>query len=259
MDLQLDSALLQGHKSPAQVAKALTEDWVSREAYCLSCGDESLDHAPTNSKALDFRCCGCNEPYELKASRRPFGNRVLDGEYRTFLHAIASQDNPNLLLLNYNLPKMAVTDFRAVPRYALSRLSVIPRNPLGPNARRAGWQGCNIDLTGLPSSALVSIVDSGVQRAVKVVLRDWRQLDFIRYSRGSGREWLPDVMSCLRRVDKVDFDLEEVYAFSAELRALHPKNQNVEPKIRQQLQILVAQGLLERVKPGLYKKARGFW
>ena len=247
-----------GYKSPAQLAKALTEDWVSREAYCLSCGENSLGQTPENTKALDFRCNSCSEPYELKASKRPFGRRVLDGEYATFRQAITSLNNPNLLLLNYDLSSMLVREFRGIPRYALSRLRVIPRKPLGLTARRAGWQGCSIDLEGLPRAALVSIVESGRARPVRVVMSDWRQLDFIERSHASGREWLPDILSCLRRIEPEEFSLREVYDFAPELRALHRKNQNVEPKIRQQLQILVAQGLLERVQPGRYRKTERF-
>jgi type II restriction enzyme len=258
VDLHLDPSMGLDYKSPAQLAKALTENWVSREAYCLSCGESSLAHTPENTKALDFRCDSCREPYELKASKRPFGHRVLDGEYETFRHAIASLNNPNLLLLNYDLALMSVRDFRAIPRYALSRLSVIPRTPLGPTARRAGWRGCSIDLEGLPPAALVPIVVDGNPRPIRAVMSDWRQLEFIEKSTASGREWLPDILSCLRRIGSAEFALREVYRFTPELKALHQRNQNIEPKIRQQLQILVAQGILERIRPGRYKKTERF-
>ncbi len=258
MDLRFDSGSGLGYKSPAQLARALTENWVSREAYCLSCGEQSLQQTPQNTKALDFRCDHCREPYELKASKRAFGPRILDGEYETFRRAIASLNNPNLFLLNYDPAAMAVTEFRAIPRYTLSRLSVIPRKPLGPAARRAGWQGCSIDLNGLPPRALVPIVVDGRPRPIPAVMSDWRHLDFIERSRASGREWLPDILSCLRRIGAEEFGLGEVYAFAPELRTLHRKNLNIEPKIRQQLQILVAQGLLERLRPGCYKKTARF-
>ena len=196
--------------------------------------------------------------YELKASKRPFHRRVLDGEYRTFVNAIASHDNPNLLLLNYDRPRMVVTGLHAIPRYALSRLIVIPRKPLGPFARRAGWQGCNIDLTGLPPSALIPIVISGNARARLDVLSDWQQFDFVRNADKSSRDWLPDILSCLGRINSEEFALGEVYGFEPELHGLHPGNVNIQPKIRQQLQILVRQGLLVRVRPGLYRKTVRF-
>jgi type II restriction enzyme len=257
VDLRLDQSLGLGYRSPSQLAKVLSEDWVSRELYCLKCGDGTLDPTPENTKALDFRCNPCHEPYELKASRRPFRNRVLDGEYRTLVSAIASHDNPNLLLLNYDPAQMVVTGLDAIPRFALSRLSIIPRNPLREPARRAGWQGCNIDLTGLPNSALVPIVVSGSARVRSGVLEDWRRFDFIGNSSRSSRDWLPDILSCLRRIDAENFELTDLYEFEAELKSLHPRNFNVRPKIRQQLQILCRQGMIERLKPGLYRKSDG--
>ena len=215
-------------------------------------------HPGEHSGGLDFRCSSCDEPYELKASKRPFHGRVLDGEYRTFVNAIASHDNPNLLLLNYDRSEMVVTGLHAIPRYALSRLTVIPRNPLGPSARRAGWQGCNIDLTGLPPSAMIPIVISGNARARLDVLSDWRRFDFVRNAKKSSRDWLPDILSCLGRINSEEFVLGDVYSFEPELHRLHPRNINIQPKIRQQLQILVAQGLLQRIRPGIYRKTVRF-
>jgi hypothetical protein len=177
VDLRLDQSLRSGYRSPAQIARVLTQGWVAREAYCLKCRAGTLDPTPQNTRAMDFRCASCREPYELKSSKHPFRRRVLDGEYSTFVRAIESHDNPNLLLLNYDPARTRVVDFQAIPRQALSRLSVIPRKPLGPNARRAGWQGCNIDLAGLPQAAMVPIVVSGDPRPPAVVIRDWSRFD----------------------------------------------------------------------------------
>jgi type II restriction enzyme len=208
---------------------------------------------------MDFRCAKCREPYELKSSKRPFGRYVIDGEYTTFLSAIESHDNPNLLLLNYDARKLQVTDLRALPRYALSRMAVLPRKPLGPRARRAGWQGCNIDLTGIGRPAFIPIVVEGNVRPRPHVLDDWRQLDFFKARASGARDWLPDIVSCVRRIQAETFTLDRIYAFERELRLLHPRNMNIQPKMRQQLQILVRQGLVERLTPGVYRKTLKFW
>jgi type II restriction enzyme len=240
--------------SPSQMARVLTQGWVEREAYCLRCGFDRLAPTPQNTRALDFRCGSCAEPYELKSSKRPFRKRVLDGEYSTFIHALESHDNPNLLLLSYDPSWSNVTDLVGIPRQALSRLTIIPRAPLSANARREGWQGCSIDLTGLPQSALIPIVTTGTPRSPSVVLRDWRQYDFITRSGRVARDWLPDVIACVNRIAAEEFDLLAVYDFESELRILHPRNYNVKPKIRQQLQILIRNGLVTRVRPGVYRK-----
>ena len=66
--------------------------------------------------------------------------------------------------------------------------------------------------------------------------------------------WKKDVFECLLKLDSDVFSLEEVYFFEKELKRLHPNNQNIRPKIRQQLQSLRDIGLVEFIKPGLYKK-----
>jgi phosphatidylserine/phosphatidylglycerophosphate/cardiolipin synthase-like enzyme len=66
--------------------------------------------------------------------------------------------------------------------------------------------------------------------------------------------WKKDVFECLLKLKNDVFSLEEVYSFEKELTQLHPRNQNIKAKIRQQLQYLRNIGLVEFIKPGLYKK-----
>ncbi|MCK4312525.1 MAG: hypothetical protein KAW88_07305 [Candidatus Cloacimonetes bacterium] len=66
--------------------------------------------------------------------------------------------------------------------------------------------------------------------------------------------WKKDVFKCLLEIEDDLFSLEQIYRFSRKLQELHPQNLNVEPKIRQQLQYLRDLGLIEFVKPGVYKK-----
>ncbi len=50
------------------------------------------------------------------------------------------------------------------------------------------------------------------------------------------------------------FSLEDVYACEAQLAALYPGNNNVRPKIRQQLQVLRDQGYLAFEGRGRYRR-----
>jgi hypothetical protein len=100
----------------------------------------------------------------------------------------------------------------------------------------------------------VAVILEGIARPQSVVLEEWRLLDFLRQEGRATREWLPDVISSVRRIASEEFSLAEVYQDVPLLRDLHPSNRNIQPKIRQQLQILVAQGMLERVRPGIYRK-----
>jgi type II restriction enzyme len=66
------------------------------------------------------------------------------------------------------------------------------------------------------------------------------------------REWTVDVLAAVRRLGKLQFSLDELYGFEAELQARHPRNRNIRPKIRQQLQILRDMRLLRFDERGRY-------
>lgn len=66
--------------------------------------------------------------------------------------------------------------------------------------------------------------------------------------------WEKDVFSCLVKIKNDVFSLPEAYKYESYLNSLHPSNKNIKAKIRQQMQYLRDIGLVEFIKPGLYKK-----
>ena len=60
-------------------------------------------------------------------------------------------------------------------------------------------------------------------------------------------------MKCVESLGKREFSLDEVYAFDRHLGALYLGNQNVRPKILQQLQYLRDRGFIEFVSRGNYR------
>ncbi|WP_299975253.1 hypothetical protein [Devosia sp. 66-22] len=58
-------------------------------------------------------------------------------------------------------------------------------------------------------------------------------------------------------IGRPEFDLNDVYAFEARLSAIYPSNNNVRPKIRQQLQVLRDSGYLEFLGDGRYRLRAG--
>jgi type II restriction enzyme len=60
------------------------------------------------------------------------------------------------------------------------------------------------------------------------------------------------VLNLVHRLGRPHFTLADVYKFEQELSAIYPKNQNVKPKIRQQLQVLRDVGLIEFLGKGVY-------
>lgn len=256
MDLAFDASRAHGYSSASQVARVLTQDWVERKMFCLACSEARLTATPQNTRSRDFFCASCEEPYELKSTHGRFGRSILDGEYRTMLSAIQRGRAANLLLLQYDARASEVRDLVGVHRNLLTSAAIVPRKaPLPPSARRAGWRGCSIDLSAVASDARIPVVLDGVARDPTSVRYDWSRFSFLVRLRPESRGWLADTLAFVDHLppDR-PFHLSEAYGFAGELRELHPNNRHIEPKIRQQLQLLVAHGLLRRVRRGLYER-----
>ena len=241
------------YSSGSQSARAWTEAWVSAQAYCPHCGNAKISAFPNNSPLADFFCTSCSEEFELKSQRGKFGAKVLDGEFNTKCERLAASNNPSLLLMNYDLKSLAVVNLFIVPKHFFVREIIEQRKPLAATARRAGWVGSKILLDRVPESGKIHIVRNSLIRAKELVLADWQKTLFLRNESPETRGWLLDVMKCVDTLGKRDFTLDEVYAFERHLGELYPGNQNVKPKIRQQLQYLRDRGFIEFVSRGNYR------
>jgi type II restriction enzyme len=242
-----------GYSSGSQKAKAWTEAWVRAWAYCPHCGSATISPFPNNSPLADFFCPSCDEEFELKSQKGKFGARVVDGAFRTKCERLAAKNNPNLFLLNYDLQSQAVVNLFIVPKHFFVRDIIQERKPLAVTARRAGWVGSNILLGEIPESGKIHIVKGGLIRPKDAVLEEWQRTLFLRDQSLENRGWLLDVMKYVEALGKRDFTLDEVYAFEERLANLYPGNQNVRPKIRQQLQFLRDRGFIEFVSRGNYR------
>lgn len=68
------------------------------------------------------------------------------------------------------------------------------------------------------------------------------------------RGWILDVLTCVEKIQEKEFTLAQLYSFENELKHKHPNNCFIKDKIRQQLQYLRKQGLIELISPGRYRK-----
>lgn len=68
------------------------------------------------------------------------------------------------------------------------------------------------------------------------------------------RSWLIDILHCVNRIPTQQFTLADMYAFVDELALKHPQNNNIKPKIRQQLQFLRNKGIIAFLGNGRYQK-----
>ena len=109
--------------------------------------------------------------------------------------------------------------------------------------------------------ARISVVAQGKALPVEQVRDAWGQVAFLGAAESAQGGWGADVLTCVRDLQRStgsdDFSLQDFYrAFEARLAALHPENRNVQPKIRQQLQVLRKNGLVEFRERGAYRVLR---
>jgi type II restriction enzyme len=140
-----------------------------------------------------------------------------------------------------------------IPKHFFVRENIEQRKPLSASAKRAGWIGSNILLDQIPESGKIFIVRGGQLVPKQSVLAKWKRTLFLRGQDQDARGWLLEVMKCVETLGKREFQLDEMYAFETRLSRLYPDNQNVKPKIRQQLQYLRDCGYLDFVSRGVYR------
>lgn len=240
--------------SGSQQARVWTEDWVLREMYCPACGTRPLIDYPNNQPVADFFCGNCQEQFELKAKKaKTFGRKFPDGAYGTMMERLASDNVPSLMMLRYDSSAKQVRDLAVIPKPFFTPDIIERRKPLAATARRAGWVGCNILIHKVPSAGRIDLVSNQVVRPIEQVVEAWGRTEFLRHKVGASKGWVLDVLTCVEALGPSEFALEEVYAFENTLSALYPENNNVKPKIRQQLQVLRDAGLVEFLGRGRYR------
>ena len=254
MDLNFDVSLASGYNSAAQIARVLTEDWLARNMYCPICGEFSIKRAEANAPVKDYICEHCKSQYELKSKKEntdKYSTKVNDGVYRTMIERITSLDNPSFFFMHYD--NYEVNNLIVVPKCFFVPEVIEKRRPQAKNARRAGWEGCNILLNQIPDLAKIPIIKNKVVLDSKNVCYEYNRIYSLQTNSIESRGWLFDVLRCVERLDST-FALKQMYAFVEELKIKHPMNNNIEAKIRQQLQFLRDKGFIDFSSRGNYKK-----
>lgn len=238
-----------------QTIRVITERWFVENMFCPNCGAEHIIKMPNNSKVADAFCDSCKEIFELKSKQGKTSRIIPDGEYFTAISRLTSNTNPDLFVLNYN-KNLVVSDLTVVPKFFFVPTIIAKRKPLGQNARRAGWTGCNIIFGDIPEQGKIQIIKKGQILERDQIIENYKKSKRLKTNDINSRGWLFDVLMCVNSIKSETFTLQEMYSFASMLQAKHPENHNVEPKIRQQLQYLRDKGYIEFLSPGNYKKVK---
>jgi len=249
--LALDSSLASGYKSQSQVARRVSEHWGLHNLYCPACDSDRLTQTPNSTPAIDFVCPLCHQSYQLKSSAKWNEQRVIDAGYAAMMKAVQSDAVPNLLVMQYSAT-WQVNNLLLVPSFFFSASAIEKRNPLGPDARRAGWIGCNILLSAIAPEGKLRLVTDGVVTDIVDVRQQYQQTRPLSQLTVTARGWTLDVLSVISGFGRRPFALNEVYNYEAHFALLHPQNNRIREKIRQQLQVLRDLGLLQFLRPGKY-------
>lgn len=253
MNLAFNRKLAEGYKSNSQITRRLTEDWVLRNSYCPSCGTVPLLEFENNRPVADFYCKKCSEEFELKSKGGKLSKIINDGAYSSMIERINSDNNPNFFFLTYT-KQWTVNDFLIIPKQFFTPDIIIKRSPLKRTAKRAGWIGCNIDISKVSDTGKVFLVKNAQIVSSKSVTDAFKKTLFIRGKTKEAKGWILDIMHCVDSIKKNSFSLDEVYSFENDLKLKYPNNNFIKDKIRQQLQILRDKGIIEFSGRGNYKK-----
>lgn len=254
MNLQFNTSLAEGYKSASQIARVLTEDWLAHNMYCPICGELTIRQAEPNAPVKDFVCNNCKSQYELKSKKNDsdrFQSTVADGVYGTMIDRITSLDNPSFFFMHYN--RYEVNNLIIVPKCFFTPDIIEKRNALSNNARRAGWEGCNILMQRIPATAKIPIILNGVTMPVADVISKYKRVYSLQTKSMESRGWLVDTLHLVERLEET-FTLKQMYDFCDELKIKHPNNNHIKDKIRQQLQYLRDKGFVEFKGNGVYKR-----
>lgn len=251
MNLQMNLKLAENYTSKSQIARVMTEDWFLNNGFCPSCSND-LSGIGNNAKVHDFSCMLCNDQFELKSYLGKTPSKINDGAYDSMVKRIKDINSPHFLFLGYN-QGYSVANCFAVPNYLFQPTTIVKRKPLALTARRAGWVGCLILLDQIPDIGKIKLVENGKAIRREAVKKAWDKTQFLAEQKNlQTRGWTLDILNCVEKLN-TNFNLNEMYQFETQLSIKHPENKHIKDKIRQQLQVLRDKGIIEFVKPGLYK------
>lgn len=252
MNLSCDLSLAERYKSESQRARVLTESWFARNVYCLACDADEVRQTSANTKATDFICPKCKHRYELKAVKKSNPKSIPDGAFETMLQKVTTGEAPTLCLLE-RTPDWHVRGLTAIHSSFLMPAMIVARPPLGPEARRAGWVGCNIRLDGIETDGEVDVISKGVVQPEKEVRRRFQRFLPLAGKSADARGWTLLTLRLVRGMGMKEFSLADIYKLEGQFGKAYPGNRHVRDKIRQQLQILRDLGLLAFEGRGEYR------
>ena len=254
MNLYLNTSINnKKYHNNSQNIRVLTEQWTRNNMFCPRCGNNNIEKIKNNSPVADFYCKKCNNIFELKSKNGKISSKIVDGSYDKMIERISSNTNPDFFFMTYNKIDFTINDFIVIPKYFFTPKIIEKRKPLKETARRAGWIGCNILFNKIPNEGKIFIIKNKTKINKEEILKTLNTTSFIKDIKLSNRSWIMDILNCINFLNDI-FSLSDIYNFELELKNLHPENNYIKNKIRQQLQFLRDKNYIEFLGKGKYRK-----
>lgn len=170
------------------------------------------------------------------------------------IRRITENNNPDLFCMRYEKADKKVVDLIFIPKYFFTPDIIEKRKPLKETARRAGWVGCNILIGKIPEQAKIEIITDSTVNPIDEIVKRVQKCDSIATKDIPARGWILDILNCVNAIRAQEFTLNDMYRFEKALSLKRPDNNNIQAKIRQQLQLLRDKGFIEFLGNGKYKK-----
>jgi type II restriction enzyme len=178
----------------------------------------------------------------------PEGKRVVDGAYLTMIRKIRDGSAPSLILLQYDYEPL-----KGATHWTIRRLVAIhpvffteslieARKVLSPNARRAGWQGCNIRLDRVPDDGRIEIIRNAEPIDTELVRQKYASAQRLAVLDTALRGWTALTLGIVRRLDS-PFSLDQVCAKRAFVETAFPGNRHVEANFDSNFRFFVTRDL----------------
>jgi hypothetical protein len=142
------------YASASQVARVAIETWVARNVACWRCSTPLLP-LPANTRLKDVVCQNGAHDVQVKAVRGVAGESITGAAFAPMAAQLEIGSLPDYLIVSYDRPRSIVVLAEFIEGAAIDLARLTARKPLSEGARRAGWVGATVDLSGLQRAVVV--------------------------------------------------------------------------------------------------------
>jgi len=247
----LNKTLALKYKRKSQKIRVMSEAWAEENIFCPNCGNE-ISNFENNRPVADFYCKNCSEEFELKAEKNKISKKIPSGSYVKSIERLEGKTNPNLFFMVYLSEEYLVNNFFVVPKYFFVP-NIIEKRKKALKGREKYFMS-DILFWKIPNSGKIYYIENGKEFSKEEILEKWQKTAFVKdIKKDELKGWIFDILNCVESLNKKEFELKEIYNFEKDLKILHPENNNIKAKIRQQLQFLRDKNYLEFIDKGKYR------